>query len=527
MAFADENDRPGSPVIVEWVFYGARMESALAHGDIENTREPRSPRIGILVVAYNAATTLAGVLDRVPKDFRARISNVFVCDDASQDATYLVGLGYQHITQDLPLTVIRHPSNLGYGGNQKAGYRLAIEHDLDIVVLLHGDGQYAPESLPAIVAPLERGECDAVFGSRMMELGAARRGGMPLYKFVGNRILTRFENRMLGTALSEFHSGYRAYSVEALKSIAFESNSDDFNFDTQIIIQLVDSGKRIKEVPIPTYYGEEICYVNGLGYARDVSADVLRYRLSQVGFSAGEIGHVGDEYAIKSDHESSHAIILRWLRQMPSARILDLGCSGGLLAERVRAIGHHVTGVDALEIDGVRQRVDTFIQANLDGDLPAAVLDEEPFDIVLCADILEHLRQPERLLEEISASVLGPRGKLIASVPNFGHWYPRGRTVLGLFDYDQRGVLDDTHVRFFTRRGITRRLRSAGFHLLRQQATGLPVEVVFGPGGRAAVNTIRRLDSLAVAARPTLFGYQFVFLCERPAEPSLLEAPAR
>jgi glycosyltransferase involved in cell wall biosynthesis len=277
-----------------------------------------SPRIGILVVAYNAASTLAKVLDRVPTTFRPRITQVFVCDDASQDSTYLVGLGYKQITDDLPLTIIRHPSNLGYGGNQKAGYRLAIEHDLDIIVLLHGDGQYAPECLEDIVRPLERGECDAVLGSRMMVKGAARKGGMPLYKYVGNRILTRFENRMLGTDLSEFHSGYRAYSVKALASIPFEANADGFNFDTEIIIQLVDAGRRIVEVPIPTYYGEEICYVDGMKYAKDVSLDVLRYRFAKLGFTSGDMCSVGEAYAIKPGEESSHSVVLRWLEQLHS-----------------------------------------------------------------------------------------------------------------------------------------------------------------------------------------------------------------
>src|SRR5690606_12531347 len=125
-----------------------------------------------------------------PRDFRPRIDHILVSDDASADATYLVGLGYKQLNVDVPLTVIRQDRNLGYGGNQKAGYRWAIEHGLDIVVLLHGDGQYAPEMLDEIVAPLERGEADAVMGSRMIDPGAARRGGMPLYKFVGNRILT-------------------------------------------------------------------------------------------------------------------------------------------------------------------------------------------------------------------------------------------------------------------------------------------------------------------------------------------------
>ena len=161
-------------------------------------------RVGVLVVAYNAATTLAKVLDRIPAELKADIEEVIVSDDHSQDSTYLVGLGYQQ-TSDLPITLIRQPTNLGYGGNQKAGYRLAIEHGLDIVVMLHGDGQYAPESLPEILGPLLHNEADAVFGSRTMIKGAARRGGMPLYKFVGNRILSRFENGVLGTDLSEFH----------------------------------------------------------------------------------------------------------------------------------------------------------------------------------------------------------------------------------------------------------------------------------------------------------------------------------
>jgi 2-polyprenyl-3-methyl-5-hydroxy-6-metoxy-1,4-benzoquinol methylase len=468
-------------------------------------------RIGILVVAYNAASTLASVLDRVPKDFRSRISEVFVCDDASGDSTYLVGLGYKQVSDDLPLRIIRHPQNLGYGGNQKAGYRLAIEEGLDIIVLLHGDGQYAPECLPEIVAPLERGEADAVFGSRMMEPGNARKGGMPLYKYLGNRILTKFENRMLGTSLSEFHSGYRAYSVDALKSVPFELNSDGFNFDTQIIIQMVNAGKRIVEVPIPTYYGDEICYVDGLKYAKDVSSDVVRYRLGKMGFDSGELGDVGEEYTLKQT-DSSHAIILRWLGHRSPANLLDLGCSGGLLSARIRDLGHTVTGVDVLEIDGVRDRVDHFIQADLDRGLPSEVGARGPYDVVVCGDILEHVRQPEQLLSEIRG-LLAPGGVLITSVPNFGHWYARIRTVLGLFDYDQRGVLDNGHVRFFTRRGLLRRLRNAGFTVVHQETTGLPLDVLTSGGGLTR-RVLRVIDRLLVTARPTLFGYQFVCMCE-------------
>src|SRR5690606_28720113 len=258
---------------------------------------------------YNAAATLARVLDRIPRDFRPRIDAILVSDVHSADSTYLVGLGYRQIDPTLPLEVIRNPRNLGYGGNQKVGYRWAIERGLDIIVMLHGDGQYAPEKLPDMVAPLERGEADAVFGSRMLQPGAARRGGMPLYKYVGNKILTRIENDVDGTNLSEWLSGYRAYSVAALRDVPFERNDDDFNFDTQIIVRLHEAGKRIVEIPIPTFYGDEICYVNGLRYARLITRDVLRYRLHQMGFGSGELAFASDAYETKESPVRSHGAL--------------------------------------------------------------------------------------------------------------------------------------------------------------------------------------------------------------------------
>src|SRR4029077_13923165 len=126
-------------------------------------------------------------------------------------------------------------------------------------------------------------EADAVFGSRMMTPGAALAGGMPLYKYLGNRVLTNAENALLGTSLSEFHSGYRVYSCHALKQIPFQKNTHDFHFDTQIIIQFHAAGFRIVEKPIPTYYGDEICRVNGIKYAKDVVKSVLEYELHELG----------------------------------------------------------------------------------------------------------------------------------------------------------------------------------------------------------------------------------------------------
>lgn len=240
------------------------------------------PSIGILIVAYNAEATLESVLSRIPSHFIPSISVVLICDDASQDATFTIGQRAQVERAELPIQLIRQPINLGYGGNQKAGYRWMIDNGIDIVVLLHGDGQYAPELLPEMIAPITSGRADVVFGSRMMTPGAALKGGMPKYKFVGNKILTFWQNRMAQVRLSEWHSGYRAYSTAALSLTAFESNSDYFDFDTEIILQMIEARQRIVEIPIPTFYGDELSRVNGMKYGWRVARHTTRWRFKQL-----------------------------------------------------------------------------------------------------------------------------------------------------------------------------------------------------------------------------------------------------
>lgn len=474
-------------------------------------------KIGILVVAYNAEQHLSQTLDRIPEEIFDRGSEVFVCDDASQDDTYSVGLEYQQRAGHRPIRIVRHPVNLGYGGNQKYGYRWAIESGLDVVVLLHADGQYAPERLAEMVAPILAGDAEVVFGSRMMESGAARRGGMPLYKLVGNRILTTWQNKMAGVSLSEWHSGYRAYSVRALESVPFLKNSDGFDFDTEIIVQMIESGARIVEIPIPTYYGDEICHVNGIEYAWDVTKLVGRYRLHKMGFGTGELAFASQEYEMKPSPNSSHGRVLNWFAGMEPAKVLDLGCSDGALGQRVRSFGHHVTGVDSEHIDGVEARLDEFVQADLESGIPSSVAGG--YDIVLCADVLEHVRDPLKLLSE-AAEQLAPGGSVVASVPNFAHWYPRLRTFLGLFDYDRRGILDNTHIRFFTRRSFERLIADAGLVVVRAESVGLPFDVAQRGASESEEPTdtgaIGTLDRLLVRLRPQLFGYQFIYQL-RPA----------
>ncbi len=484
----------------------AGAAAAAAHAGDEVSA--RTARIGVLVVAYNAASTLSQVLDRLPPDFRRRVDHVLVCDDASSDATHLVALGYQTLT-DLPLTVIRHPKNLGYGGNQKAGYRWAIEHDLDVIVLLHGDGQYKPEVIESLVGPLESGQCDAVFGSRMMTKGGARQGGMPRYKFVGNKILTRGENWLAGMELTEWHSGYRAYRLDALQDIPFESYSDGFDFDTQIILGLHEAGKVIHEVAIPTYYGDEICHVNGMKYAKDVMAHATAFRLRSMGFGGG-LRATDHHYELKIDRQSSHGHLLDWFSRRPAGRVLDLGCSSGRLSSAIRAYGHHVTGVDLVKLDEVGTNVDDFVEADLNHGLPDTI--DETYDVILAADVLEHLTSPHVLLESLHRC-LGPKSSVFVSLPNFSHWYPRSRVLLGIFDYDRRGILDAGHVRFFTRRSFERLAQRSGFRVKRHVPVGLPMKVVEGWAGegRRPGRLLSIVDRLASSVWPNLFAYQYLF----------------
>lgn len=269
------------------------------------------------------------------------------------------------------------------------------------------------------------------------------------------------------------------------------------------------------EIPIPTYYGDEICYVDGVKYAREVTRDVLRYRLHKVGFGSGETAFASQAYEAKGSLDSSHRQLLDKMSERPPAKVLDLGCSDGSLAVRLRALGHHVTGVDVVRHDGIEDAVDAFVQGDLDEGIPAEV--GVGYDVVLAADVIEHVRDPDAMLRAIAA-VLQPEGSLLASIPNIAHWYPRLRMVLGRFDYERRGILDEGHLRFFTRRSFLRRATRSGFVVDWEAATGLPIEVVdrgAGDGGRvgssSVASLVRRIDRRAVRWAPNLFAYQYLF----------------
>lgn len=484
------------------------------------------PRIMVHVVAYNAVKTLARTLDRIPKDMRERLTEICVFDDASPDETYLMGEGYRRVRGDSKLHIFRNPANLGYGGNQKLGYRYAIEQGFDVVVLLHGDGQYAPEHMEDLIRPILNGEADAVFGSRMMTKGGALAGGMPLYKYVGNKILSRFENSMLGMDLSEFHSGYRAYSVKALAQIPFEENSNDFHFDTQIIIQMKGGGFRIREVPIPTYYGDEICHVNGVKYAKDVAKAVLDYRRHRAGLvHRPEYAHVHlPRYEEKESPFSTHQQILEAVK--PGSKVLDVGCASGYMPRALRAKGCTVVGVDITHSAEAEEACDRFHVADLERPWEPG---EGGFDYILFADVVEHLRDLSIL--ERCKRWLAPGGRIIASTGNVALWYVRLSLLLGTFEYTPRGILDETHVHLYTRQSFRELFEKMGFEVDRENYTVIPLEALFSrlakdSWARKMTNLFEMASFQLAQGRPELFAYQFILEAE-PRRPVFTAEDAR
>lgn len=234
-------------------------------------------KVIVTMPAYNAAKTLIKTFEEIP---RGLVSEIILVDDCSQDDTVAIG-------STLDIKVIRHPHNVGYGGNQKTCYLEALRDGAAVVIMLHPDYQYDPRKIPEMIAPILAGQADIVLGSRFLG-GGALKGGMPLYKFVANRFLTTMQNLILGTRLSEFHTGYRAYSREFLERVPFLRNSIQFVFDAEILCQAVFFGFRISEIGVETRYFPEassINFWNSVRYGLGVLGALVKYWLAKQGIA--------------------------------------------------------------------------------------------------------------------------------------------------------------------------------------------------------------------------------------------------
>jgi len=466
---------------------------------------PGRQKLLIFVIAYYAESTLRRVLERIPGAiFQEFDCEILVVDDASLDRTFAIGRQYKESHPDIPMTVLRNEFNRGYGGNQKIGYAYAIAERFDFVAMLHGDGQYAPEVLPRLMRPLREGTADAVFGSRMMQGFEALRGGMPLYKFVGNRILTWIQNRLLGTRLTEFHSGYRIYTVQALRRIPYRLNSNDFHFDTEIIIQLFNADARVIELPIPTYYGDEICRVNGMRYAKDVLLATVKNVAHRAGLLYQRrfepIAEENRYYDLKLGFPSSHSWALEAVP--PGASVIDIGSGPGGIARELVKKACATAVVDRFPPAERTSGVTVFVQ---DLDAPPT-FDVRPYRYILLLDVIEHLKEPEVFLERLQSRFDYDAKTLVLTTPNVAFIVQRLMLLVGQFNYGKQGILDRTHVRLFTFRGVSHLLRDAGFRVVKLRGVPAPFPKVLGNGllGRIAMAVNLALIRLS----KTLFSYQ-------------------
>jgi glycosyltransferase involved in cell wall biosynthesis len=470
------------------------------------------PRILIFIVAYNAAKTIQQVLTRIPADLSRFHTEILVIDDSSTDATVEQA---RHLARGhelaFPLTVLFNPANLGYGGNQKVGLEYAVRNRFDFVALLHGDGQYAPECLPELLQPLLDGEVDAVFGSRIMRKGDARRGGMPLYKYVGNRILTAMQNRLLGSSLSEFHSGYRLYSVKALENVPFYMNANEFHFDTDIIIQLLRAGFRIKELPIPTFYGDEICHVNGLKYAKDVIIASLLARAQDLGIFYERKFDVKnrDPYESKLGFDSSHTFVVA--RTPAGSHVLEIGYASRAVSDALRSKGCRVTGINEV-LSGAQPQLEHFTPHDLhEVPLPG---DTSEFDYILLLDMMEHLQSPETFVDALRRSrVDGRPARVLVTSGNVGFIITRVMLLLGSFNYSRRGILDLTHIRLYTFTTLRRLFEQAGYRI--EEVRGIPAPFPLALGDNPVSRLLLQVNKLLIRLSKRLFSYQ-IFMVVTP-----------
>ena len=473
----------------------------------------RKPRVLVFIVAYYAESTILDVLERIPElpDYD---TEVLIIDDGSSDATYVLAerlrrLGsYRHT-----LTVLRNPVNQGYGGNQKLGYHYAIENGFDFVALLHGDGQYAPEMLPELLEPLRRDTADVVMGSRMLVRGNALKGGMPLYKFIGNQMLTWYQNRVLRCRLSEFHTGYKVCSVALLRRIPFELNSNVFHFDTEIIIQFLRTRARIVEVPIPTHYGDEICRVNGMRYARDVINASTVALLQDFGLVYRRNFDVApptnEHYVAKLGFPSTHSAAVAAIP--PDSTVMDIGCGPGHLCPVLRAKGCRIIGVDQFRADA-SAGFSEFYVSNLDAEPFPHPL--EDVQVVLVLDIIEHLTSPEKFCNELRRRAQSNLAlKVVISTGNIGYFVTRAMLFLGQFNYNKRGILDLTHTRLFTFSSLRRLLKETGFTI--EQEIGIPPPIPLVVKNAFWQKVLMGLQSFLIRISRGLFAYQ-MFMVVRP-----------
>lgn len=484
----------------------------------------RSPLL--VIVAYEAEPHLGELVGRLAALPEVRDSwSILLLDDSSKDRTTPHAEELFSRYRFRRWMVIRNDVNQGYGGNQKVGYRYALKSgQYTHVALLHGDCQYPPEALPEMLDQALETEADVVIASRMWSVASAWRGGMPAYKIIGNVALTQLQNLLTGHRLTEYHSGMRLYSTRLLESIPFELNSDGFDFDTEILLQAFYVDAKLTEVAIPTRYAGEVCRVPGFRYACNVVRATLDYWFQKHGIGCSlrfrDLKTRRATYLDKTGMTgSTHQLAVRYLLQSKPSSVLDIGCGQAYIGSRVkpRLPGTVYCGCDLGSEPP--ESCDKYWQCDLSRELPPT--DPFGYDVVLCLDVLEHLREPEQFLLRLRQShSTQSHTRFVFSTVNVAFISIRLGLLLGRFSYGDRGILDIDHCRLMTRASFVRVVREAGFIVEQVLYAPVPFQLVFGKRWWTRVAT--RLWRLLVAPLPGVFAFQIVIVARsKPPIPEI------
>ena len=474
-------------------------------------------KILILITAFNVSKYIKNVVSRIPKSILKHKVELLIIDDCSKDNTLEEMVSLKKENKNLMITILSNPSNLSYGGNQKIGYQYAIKNSFDFVVLLHGDGQYAPEKIGDMLSPLIEG-CDAVQGSRMIYKRDALKGRMPIYKFFGNIGLTFIQNKLTNMRLSEFHSGYRAYRVSALKKIPFHLNSSYFEFDTEILIQCKLAKMIIKEIPIPTFYGDEISYLNCFKYGFRILKTTFISFLNRYGVMYNRKYDIYSEdqhekYRTKIDFDSTHKYAVDYIENKKN--ILDIACGnceiGIFLKDQKNC---NVIGIDQYKNKNYN-KLDKFNITNLDNQNISENLNK--IDYILLLDIIEHIKDPEKFMENLHKKMINSKSKIILSTPNVAHLFVRVMLLFGQFNYGKSGILDKTHTRLFTKKSIIQLIEYSNFKIISSRGVPIPFPLIIK--NKLLSKLLLLLNNFFISLNSKIFSFQFIFVIE--ANPSL------
>ncbi len=460
-----------------------------------------APRFGLFLCDCLEPAAIRKTVDRIPEGLDDWLEEIVVMSDSPSRIPPL-GAWERPGGRRIEPRIHRPPRDSGYGGVRKGAFEYALLKGFDQIIVMRGDGSDPPEMLPRLVERALEADDHAVLAG--VAPGRGRPGAeRPFVDRLGSFVFSR----ILGMRLRDPTNGFRLYPGEALRRIPFQLNARGRSFDSEVLLQLRALGVEIDEEPL----------ADGLDRLRDAEGGrpnwlacgtALAYRLHQAHVTRDGRFLVDHDihYTLKQSPTGSHVQIVEAIE--PGSRVLDLGCATGLLAKLLLEKNVHVTGVDAAPGTLLAKELGEYHQRDLE--LPLELPFGRVFDCVVCADVIEHLRNRSQLLRG-ARRYLKPDGKLVISTPNIALWFYRLSLLAGRFEYGPRGVLDETHVHLYTGSTFRREVENAGFAVTARRVTALPFEVVFESTGRSRL--VRCLaSSYHWLARlwPSMFAYQYV-----------------